>query len=118
MLLGLIPLPLLALATVGYAKTKPLMDLLMTASAVASSVAFWWFFKTRPPGVAVAVEPQPKTVAVTRYYLYQADVQSGPFTIAELRQMASSGAILPGALYAFDDATDWQPIAKLKRMLG
>ena len=52
-----------------------------------------------------------------RYYLYQGEAQSGPFTLADVRKMALAGAIRPDALYSFEGAADWQPIEKLQRML-
>ena len=117
MLLGMIPLPLIMILVAGYAKTKPLLDLLMTISSIAASIIFWWFLKTRASRVPVKAAPQPGISAVPLYYLYQGDAQSGPFTMADLRKMASAGAIRPDALYSFEGAADWQPIEKLQRML-
>ncbi|HEV7404226.1 MAG TPA: DUF4339 domain-containing protein [Chthoniobacteraceae bacterium] len=53
----------------------------------------------------------------TLYYLSRADVQSGPFTLSQLRSMWQTGSVTADATYRFDPAAEWQPLTNLRRLL-
>lgn len=70
----------------------------------------------KPVPVVAAPPPPPKAVAEVKWFLFQSETQSGPYSAEELKRLKQSGQVQAGAFVWQEKFSEWKAYAEVSEL--